>query len=166
MRRQCIRLEYWRPAVGYRGYYEVSSWGRVRRIGRGKGSKPGRILRPRPLKNGRLRVHLSRDNIKHDTLIHHVVAFAFIGPRPTPKHEINHRDGDPGNNRASNLEWVTRKQNIQHAFEHGFIPPPVIRFRCHNAHINCSGERCFPNGTQRCYHGHVNCYLVHEHSHS
>ena len=44
--------------------------------------------------------------------VHHLVALAFIGPRE--EREINHKDGDRGNNVASNLEWVTHKENERH----------------------------------------------------
>lgn len=47
-----------------------------------------------------------------------LVAEAFIGPRPSGK-EINHIDGDHRNNAAGNLEYVTRRENMQHAYRLG-----------------------------------------------
>ena len=32
---------------------------------------------------------------------------------------VNHKDGDPENNDASNLEWVTQKENVQHSVATG-----------------------------------------------
>lgn len=46
--------------------------------------------------------------------VHRLVLFAFIGPRPPTVH-TNHIDGDPTNNHLSNLEYVTPKQNLEHA---------------------------------------------------
>jgi hypothetical protein len=42
------------------------------------------------------------------------VAAAFLPPRPTPGHEINHIDGDKANSRVDNLEWVTHSVNVLH----------------------------------------------------
>lgn len=47
---------------------------------------------------------------------HRLVAFAFLPPPPTPKHEVNHKDGDKENNAASNLQWMTRRENQIHRF--------------------------------------------------
>lgn len=52
--------------------------------------------------------------------IHIAVACMFVSGR---KEElvVNHKDGDKTNNNFSNLEWVTSKQNTQHAFSNGLI---------------------------------------------
>ena len=47
-----------------------------------------------------------------------VIASTFI-PNPDNKPEVNHIDGDKTNNAASNLEWVTKSENIQHAVRIG-----------------------------------------------
>lgn len=54
--------------------------------------------------------------------VHRLVALAFLDPQPTPKHEINHINGIKTDNRPKNLEWVTRSQNIKHAFDTGLHP--------------------------------------------
>ena len=43
--------------------------------------------------------------------VHRLVCLTFKGPCPSPQHECAHRDGTRTNNRASNLRWVTRKEN-------------------------------------------------------
>lgn len=45
--------------------------------------------------------------------VHRLVAQAFIPGDASL--EINHKDGDKTNNRANNLEWVTRSQNQIHS---------------------------------------------------
>mgnify|MGYP003308107517 CR=1 FL=1 len=47
-----------------------------------------------------------------------LVTTALIPPPPSDQHtQVNHKDGDPANNRADNLEWVTSSQNIRHSFD-------------------------------------------------
>ena len=50
--------------------------------------------------------------------IHRLVAITFI-PNPQKKREVNHIDGNQENNHISNLEWVTHKENAQHAYLNG-----------------------------------------------
>lgn len=50
--------------------------------------------------------------------IHRLVAIAYI-PNPENKREVNHKDGNKLNTRASNMEWVTSKENTNHAFKIG-----------------------------------------------
>jgi hypothetical protein len=45
--------------------------------------------------------------------VHRLVAIAFL-PKPDGVFEINHKDGDKYNNALSNLEWVTRQENMNH----------------------------------------------------
>lgn len=58
--------------------------------------------------------------------VHHMVAEAFIGPRPIG-FQINHIDGCKTNNSVSNLEYVTPSDNALHAFKLGLSKPsPLI----------------------------------------
>lgn len=45
--------------------------------------------------------------------IHRLVAKAFI-PNPNNKSEVNHKDEDKTNNCLTNLEWITRKDNLNY----------------------------------------------------
>lgn len=104
--------EIWRPVIGFEELYSVSNIGRVRRDKRAKRTYPGRLLTQHPNNSGYMQVHLSRDgdNVRR---VHRLVAEAFIGPCPVGR-EVNHRDGQKENNAASNLEYVTRGENINH----------------------------------------------------
>lgn len=62
---------------------------------------------------GYKRVFLSKDNKMKAFFAHRLVAQAFID-NPQHKPQINHKDGNKENNRADNLEWVTRKENWKH----------------------------------------------------
>lgn len=48
--------------------------------------------------------------------VHRLMAMLFI-PNPDNKSEINHKNGNRQDNRIENLEWVTRNENIQHAYD-------------------------------------------------
>lgn len=93
--------------------YIVSSDGRVGSRKRGGLS----ILKPRPVGEGYFGVSISTGGVKRNRYIHRLVAEAFLGPRPTPKHEVNHKNGVRSDNRDNNLEWVTRSENQRHRFD-------------------------------------------------
>lgn len=50
--------------------------------------------------------------------VHRLVAEAFI-PNPLGLPEVNHRNGDKSDNSVENLEWVSRRDNMRHAFSAG-----------------------------------------------
>ena len=52
-------------------------------------------------------------------LFHYLVLVAFVGPRPHPKWEGCHNDGDYYNNRLTNLRWDTAKNNQADRMKHG-----------------------------------------------
>ena len=99
--------EIWKDINGYEGLYQVSNLGRVKRI------TTGRVLKPLNHANGYLMVKLSKNSIVYTKTVHRLVAEAFI-PNPEHKSEINHIDENKTNNNVSNLEWMTRKENINH----------------------------------------------------
>jgi len=47
--------------------------------------------------------------------VHQLVALTYLDPKPTTEHEVNHINGDPTDNRSTNLEWLTRAENEAHA---------------------------------------------------
>lgn len=113
--------EEWRPVVGREGAYEVSSLGRVRSLDRwvershGHGMRiKGRVLR-KVLSDGYYRVGLGQQTYGR---IHTLVAEAFLGPRPD-RADVRHLNGDPLDNRATNLAYGTRTENLLDAVAHG-----------------------------------------------
>ena len=61
-------------------------------------------------------------NNKHKRyFVHRLVAQLFLENNDPAKKFVNHKDSDITNNNLSNLEWVTPKQNSQHAFAKGLL---------------------------------------------
>lgn len=54
--------------------------------------------------------------------IHRLVAEAFV-PRVEGKDTVNHIDGNKLNNRADNLEWADRSEQMYHAYDNDLKKP-------------------------------------------
>jgi hypothetical protein len=93
------------------GYY-VNEHGRVYSNKSGK----MRELRPGVGTTGYYLVILCRDGARFTRKVHRLVAMTFI-PNPNGCRVVNHLNGDKLDNRATNLEWCTQKQNMKHARE-------------------------------------------------
>lgn len=99
-------------------YYQVSTYGNIRSSKRRWSC--GKILTPR--KNhwssprSYYQVHLCRNWKSKNELVHRYVAQVFV-PNIENKPDVNHKDGNKLNNHFSNLEWVTKKENIQHSIK-------------------------------------------------
>jgi len=114
--------ELWKDVIGYKNYYQVSSFGRVRSLDRylrqwkGKQLIKGKNLKLHVTKTNRLRVDLCKETVRH-FFVHRLVAINFI-PNLDKKPYINHKDGNPKNNNVFNLEWCTHRENTDHAVAH------------------------------------------------
>lgn len=64
-------------------------------------------------------VCLWKDRKPHYHLVSRLIATAFHEDMLFSKMTVNHKDGDPKNNSADNLEWMTRSENIQYGFLNG-----------------------------------------------
>lgn len=99
----------WKVVDGHPNY-EVSRMGQVRNI------RTGNILAPYDDGSGYLRVKLDGENCR----LHILVAVAHVpNPDPETKNIVNHKRGKKHDCRASQLEWVTQAENIQHAWDTG-----------------------------------------------
>lgn len=107
-------MEEWKKVKGY-PKYSVSSYGRVRNDER-------KIMLSLGSKNqaGYVSVMLYSDEKIKRVTVHKLVAEHFI-PNKNKKPQVNHIDGDKGNNAVNNLEWCTQLENNAHAIATGLI---------------------------------------------
>jgi hypothetical protein len=120
-------MEEWRQ-LWLRGEawpYAISDHGRVMRTaktGNGRGTRVGRLVAVVPQRNHYPKVTLWRGNSRRLVTLHRCLMESFVGPPPEGA-EVNHKDGNKNNWRLSNLEYVTRKENAQHAIRTGLSVP-------------------------------------------
>ena len=112
--------EIWKDIEGYEGYYQISNMGRVRSVERTIITKNGvaRRYKKKQMKifhdgGGYCFVVLSKEGECKKKKVHRLVALAFI-PNPEGKEEINHKNEKKDDNRVENLEWMTRKENVNY----------------------------------------------------
>ena len=123
--------ELWKPIPGFEGIYEASNLGQIRSAEgkttqnalRGTVHWKQRILKQHYSKRKRsgredARVTLWKNKEPHYFLTARLIALTWCDGYEDGM-TVNHIDGNPMNNSASNLEWVTRADNIRHGFETG-----------------------------------------------
>ena len=114
-----------KDVVGWEGLYKVNEAGTVVSTPRNGNGFKARVMSQNLDSDGYL-IFKARNKEKVRTLkAHRCVAEAFIA-NPDNKPQVNHKDGDKTNNNVCNLEWVTAKENIQHARAMG------LQQECHN----------------------------------
>lgn len=135
-----FQSEVWRDIPGYESLYKVSSLGRVKSLGNRLGRKE-KILKQHIQRDGYKRVLLYKKGLKPKKFpVHRLVAITFI-PNPLQKEQVNHQNGYKLDNRLENLNWMTRKENIAHAYETGLVKKnnnPVIAI-----HLDSGEQRQF-----------------------
>lgn len=128
-----LACEIFKDIKGYEGRYQVSNYGRIKRLKRTyKQSRGYRTVEERILKccikpDNYLRVSFRCKNKINYLSIHRLVGETFLKNNEN-KPTINHIDGNKQNNRIDNLEWNTYKENNNHAFNNHLIntSKPVI----------------------------------------
>lgn len=141
-------MEVWRQISDFEGYYEISNYGNVRSVDRfilceyGDLLLNGEYISPKLNSSGYLQVALFKNGTRTMKYIHRLVAYEFIlwPDDVCIGVDVNHKDGNKRNNHYKNLEWVSKKQNHEHAvfnklisrnnkgfFIRSQVDPPVFR---------------------------------------
>ena len=110
-------MEVWKDIPGYEGHYQVSNFGRVKSVERI--STTGQRLSEKVMKTCRDRggydfIGLWLDGRKKNFKIHRLVIETFNPIDGMENLDCNHIDEDKTNNRLENLEWMTRKENLNY----------------------------------------------------
>lgn len=170
--------EIWKDIVGYEGLYQISNLGNVKSLDYRRTGKE-RILKPVTDSVGYLHVVLCKNRKLKTFNIHRLVANAFL-ENPDHKSDVNHKDEDKTNNCVDNLEWMTRKENINYGthnervsrsiINHKAISKLVLQFTKNGEFVkewpsmhqierelgfyNCNISQCC-NGKRKTAHGYV-----------
>lgn len=108
-------FEVWKDVVGYEGLYQVSNFGNVKSLGN-EFSRKERLLKPSLQTKGYVNIVLQKNGKRKKILVHRLVAEYFI-PNLDKKLQVNHINGIKTDNRVQNLEWVTHRENLDHAIK-------------------------------------------------
>ena len=131
-----LKGEVWKDIAGFEGKYKVSSYGRVKSCDRmelhetyGTWHIRERLLKQSKTGPGKkkylvVQLHMGKGEMCPGR-VHRLVAEAFID-NPYNLPQVNHIDGDTQNNTVSNLEWVTGKENVEHAWRTGLCENIVV----------------------------------------
>ena len=111
--------EQWKDVPNYEGCYQVSNYGNVKRLGYNRLNSKGRrrifkekLMTSTLKSNGYYHVNLSLKGVVRTRTVHQLVAMAFLNHNPNGYNiVVDHIDDNKTNNKLSNLQLVTQRQN-------------------------------------------------------
>ncbi len=113
------QIEIWKDVKGYEGLYKISNLGNVKSLERKRRDR-NQILKEKNLKifipknEGYPRVHLCKNGIAKNEMLHRLLAEAFLA-NDYNLPCVNHIDGNKKNYNLSNLEWCSYSYNNKEA---------------------------------------------------
>lgn len=104
------------PIAHYENRYLISPRGFIRNLA------DNSVLKPSFNPNGYLKVGLANGDSSHGQFLLHILVAKHFIPNPYDYPQVNHKNGIKSECDKDNLEWMTSKQNIEHAFRTGLRP--------------------------------------------
>ena len=121
--------EIWKPIKNYETLYEVSNLGNIKSYDKyipnrhgTKTFKKSKLISSCNNGNGYLQVKLSKNGKRKAFYVHRLVCDAFLGNLDSNL-EVNHIDCDKSNNKLDNLEIISHKENMIHAYNNNLLYP-------------------------------------------
>jgi hypothetical protein len=109
--------EIWKDVKGEEGRYMISSFGRVRSLSRPKYKSKDKILSPVVARGGYLQVSFPTENRQNKRNMIHRLVCSHFHENFDNKPMVNHKNGVVWHNYATNVEWATAQENVQHGFD-------------------------------------------------
>jgi hypothetical protein len=90
--------------------YKINESGQVRNV------HTDRVKKPVLGKDNYWRIHLYKNKKPYSHLVHRLIAEAFIKNDNPEYDQVDHMDGNPQNNKISNLRWVNHNINQRNTY--------------------------------------------------
>jgi hypothetical protein len=132
--------ELWGVVPRTNGKYKVSNQGRAR--------GPRGPLSPTLTSNGYQKVGITEDGRRVQRRLHRLVAMVFV-PGYAPDLDACHINGNKLDNRAENLKWGTRSENICDQVRHG-THRNTSRTHCSYGHLLDAANVTYAKGYRSC----------------
>lgn len=101
-------------------YPEIKDCYTINELGEIKNQNTKNIIKHKIEKNGYIRVSLMKKGGGTTYVsLHRILMMAFKPVQNMEDLQVNHKNGNKQDNRLENLEWVTCKENIHHAWKSG-----------------------------------------------
>ena len=99
---------------GYEGLYKITKDGQVWSV------RSKKFIYRDLTMHGYYQVKLCVKKVRKNMSVHRLVALAYL-PNPENKPQVNHKNGVKTDNHVNNLEWMTEKENLEHAMDNNLI---------------------------------------------
>lgn len=101
--------EIWRYIPGTNKMYQASDKGRIKSFYKYNSI----IVKPSITAKGYERLQIIQNGQVVNYFLHRVIALCFLEEQPGANYQLHHIDGNPRNNKANNLKWVSQAEHLK-----------------------------------------------------